>query len=60
VEKLLALEVRCLFVTDAQGVLIGSVNVFDVLRHIAASASDHETGLARDRTPWELPVKLRI
>lgn len=35
VETILALEVRCLFVTDEDGVLVGVVSVFDLLRSIA-------------------------
>jgi CBS domain-containing protein len=35
VEKMIALEVRCLFVTDADGVLVGTLTVFDILRHLA-------------------------
>jgi CBS domain-containing protein len=35
VEKMVALEVRCLFVTDADGVLVGTISVFDILRHLA-------------------------
>jgi CBS domain-containing protein len=35
VEKMIALEVRCLFVTDADGVLVGTISVFDILRHLA-------------------------
>jgi len=35
VAKMTALEVRCLFVTDGDGVLVGTISVFDVLRHIA-------------------------
>lgn len=57
VEKLLALEVRCLFVTDEQGVLIGAVSVFDVLRHIAGNVENTEIAPA---APWELPVELQI
>ena len=34
VEKMIALEVRCLFVTDADGVLVGTISVFDILRHL--------------------------
>jgi CBS domain-containing protein len=45
VEKMIALEVRCLFVTDADGVLVGTISVFDILRHLAR----------RDRT--ETPKK---
>jgi CBS domain-containing protein len=33
-EKMIALEVRCLFVTDADGVLVGTISVFDILRHL--------------------------
>jgi CBS domain-containing protein len=35
VEKMIALEARCLFVTGADGVLIGTISVFDILRHLA-------------------------
>ena len=35
VDKMAALEVRCLFVTDGDGVLVGTVSVFDVIRHLA-------------------------
>jgi CBS domain-containing protein len=35
VEKMIALEVRCLFVTDADGVLVGTISVFDILLHLA-------------------------
>jgi CBS-domain-containing membrane protein len=35
VEKTTALEVRYLFVTDRDGVLVGTVSVFDVLRRLA-------------------------
>ena len=38
VEKMIALEVRCLFVTDGDGVLVGTISVFDVLRHLTATA----------------------
>lgn len=34
VEKMIALEVRCLFVTDDDGVLVGTIRVFDVLRQL--------------------------
>lgn len=34
VEKMIALEIRCLFVTDGDGVLVGTISVFDVLRHL--------------------------
>jgi len=32
IHKVAALEVRCLFVTDEQGVLVGAINIFDLLR----------------------------
>ena len=32
IHKIAALEVRCLFVTDEHGVLVGVINVFDLLR----------------------------
>ena len=34
VEKMIALEDRSLFVTDGDGVLVGTISVFDVLRHL--------------------------
>jgi len=37
VEKMIALEVRCLFVTDDDGVLVGTIRVFDVLRQLTRS-----------------------
>ncbi len=36
VEKILALEVSCLFVTDEHGVLVGVISVFDLLRSVAS------------------------
>jgi CBS domain-containing protein len=38
IEKILALKVRCLFVTDEHGVLVGVVSVFDLLRSAASPA----------------------
>jgi CBS domain-containing protein len=35
VEKMTALQIRCLFVTDSDGVLVGTVSVFDILPHLA-------------------------
>jgi CBS-domain-containing membrane protein len=35
VEKMAALQIRCLFVTDSDGVLVGTVSVFDILPHLA-------------------------
>jgi CBS domain-containing protein len=32
IQNVLALEVRCLFVTDKSGVLVGVISVFDLLR----------------------------
>jgi len=40
IEKVLALEVRCLFVTDEHGVLVGVVSVFDLLRSAARPAGN--------------------
>lgn len=34
VEKMMALQIRCLFVTDTDGVLVGTVSVFDILPHL--------------------------
>ena len=50
VEKVLALEVRCLFVTDEHGVLVGVISVFDLLRSAVRAADDMSR---RRRTPWE-------
>jgi CBS-domain-containing membrane protein len=55
VEKMIALEVRYLFVTDGDGVLVGTISVFDVLRHISRrdltetpkSAADSSFGSTR-------------
>jgi CBS domain-containing protein len=47
-EKILALEVRCLFVTDEHGVLVGVISVFDLLRSVVRSADHTERGR---RTP---------
>jgi CBS domain-containing protein len=44
VEKMLALEVRCLFVTDEHGVLVGTISVFDVLRQLAGQMTS-STGI---------------
>jgi CBS domain-containing protein len=41
VEKMIALEVRCLFVTDSDGVLVGTISVFDVLRHLTRRNVEH-------------------
>jgi CBS-domain-containing membrane protein len=35
IDKILALEVRCLFVTDEHGVLVGAISVIDLLRSIS-------------------------
>jgi CBS domain-containing protein len=42
IEKVLALEVRCLFVTD-DGVLVGVINVFDLLRSVVQSTDRTES-----------------
>jgi CBS domain-containing protein len=36
-QKVLALEVRCLFVTDKSGVLVGVISVFDLLRTLVSA-----------------------
>lgn len=46
IEKMIALEVRCLFVTDEHGVLVGTISVFDVLRRVAR----HGGGASRAET----------
>jgi CBS domain-containing protein len=40
-EKMIALETRCLFVTDGDGVLVGTISVFDVLRHLTGRNAEH-------------------
>ena len=35
VEKMIALEIRYLFVADGHGVLVGTISVFDILRHLS-------------------------
>jgi predicted transcriptional regulator len=37
IQKVLALEVRCLFVTDKSGVLVGVISVFDLLRTLGSA-----------------------
>jgi CBS domain-containing protein len=49
VEKIVALEVRCLFVTDEHGVLVGVISVFDLLRSAVQPADLTEGG--RRATP---------
>jgi CBS-domain-containing membrane protein len=44
IEKVVALEVRCLFVTDDHGILVGVVSVFDLLRSVVQSAGHKEGG----------------
>jgi CBS-domain-containing membrane protein len=48
IEKVVALEVRCLFVTDDHGILVGVISVFDLLRSAVQSAGHKERGW---RTP---------
>lgn len=43
-EKILALEVRCLFVTDEHGILVGAISVFDLLRSADQSTGNTERG----------------
>jgi CBS-domain-containing membrane protein len=64
-DRMLALEIRCLFVTDKQGVLIGLVNIFDALRHAARNNTRHASYLLEKdscllESAWELPTELRI
>ena len=44
IEKALALEVRCLFVTDEHGVLVGVISVFDLLRTSAGPKQTQRAG----------------
>jgi CBS domain-containing protein len=44
IEKILALGIRSLFVTDEHGVLVGTISVFDVLRYVVQHGAD-QTGL---------------
>jgi CBS-domain-containing membrane protein len=53
IEKVVALEVRCLFVTDDHGILVGVISVFDLLRSAVQSAGHMERG---GRTPVK-PVR---
>jgi CBS domain-containing protein len=41
VEKMMAWKVRSLFVTDCGGVLVGTISVFEVLRHLVRRKSEH-------------------
>jgi CBS domain-containing protein len=51
IEKILALEVRCLFVTDEHGVLVGTISVFDLLRHVTCqNVNDAETDMLQGVT----------
>jgi CBS domain-containing protein len=52
VEKMIALEVRCLFVTDSDGVLVGTISVFDVLRHLTRRDADHAFRETPTRTAY--------
>jgi predicted transcriptional regulator len=51
IEKLLALEVRCLFVTDEHGVLVGIISVFDLLRSVAGPAIKNRNVRSRPLKP---------
>ena len=47
ISKTMALEVRCLFVTDEHGVLVGAISVFDLLRSVSqAEAPDGRARVA--------------
>lgn len=48
IEKFLKVEVRCLFVTDEQAVLVGFISIFDLLRSIADPSA--QGGLSPQRT----------
>jgi CBS domain-containing protein len=58
VAKILALEVRCLFVTDEHGVLVGVISVFDLLRSVVQSADHTERGRRMPLKPV-FPSKVR-
>jgi CBS domain-containing protein len=65
IDKMLALEVRHVFVADEQGIPIGTISVFDVLRHIAQDRPRHKSQRLKRasysaKPNWELPTKLRI
>jgi CBS domain-containing protein len=51
IEKVLALEVRCLFVTDEHGVLIGMISVFDLLRSVASPSTKNRIVRSRPLKP---------
>ena len=56
VEKMIALEVRCLFVTDGDGVLVGTISVFDVLRHLTRTRSYRYAEESRSSWLWQYQV----
>jgi CBS domain-containing protein len=49
IEKMLALEVRSVFVTDDHGVLVGTISVFDVLRHVVRHRANGSATEATNR-----------
>jgi predicted transcriptional regulator len=50
IHKILALEVRNLFVTDEVGVLVGSISVFDLLR---ALSEGEVLGVGKGESQWK-------
>jgi CBS-domain-containing membrane protein len=50
IHKILALEVRNLFVTDEVGVLVGSISVFDLLR---ALSEGKVLGVGKGESQWK-------
>lgn len=50
IQKMLALEVRCLFVTDEHGVLVGVISIFNLLRSVAEPAGHTQCGRSRHLT----------
>lgn len=48
VQKVLALELRCLFVTDEHGVLVGVISIFNLLKSITEPAGRTRSSRSRD------------
>jgi CBS-domain-containing membrane protein len=48
VQKVLALELRCLFVTDEHGVLVGVISIFNLLKSITEPAGRTRSIRSRD------------
>lgn len=50
IQKMWALEVRCLFVTDEHGVLVGVISVFNLLRSVVEPAGQTQRSRLRHLT----------